>query len=236
MRKDLIDYHGPRIIINPSTFRNEKDAACVMWNEGFRIVMEDMSFSPVSEPTDRQREFFSDTAYANDEEQLRRTIIARICTFDTSVKDPTDEQLQEAVEFLESVMEAGYPQNEWEQSSVQRIHDVIVKAIGAPPAEEPPAEEAAQADEEGGKTQESDDLYLSGINGSDETVIATAAAGSQQPADAQPQQPADAQPQQPADAQQNPGPAMGPVKKVAPVFGYFEIANQRRKTMYGDMD
>lgn len=235
---------GPRIVINPTTFKNKKDALCVAFNEAFRILMEDMSFSPVSEPTGRQREFFSDTAYANDEEQLRRTIIARIATFDTSVKDPTDEQLQETMEFLEGVMEAGYPQNEWEQSSVQRIHDVIAKAVGAPPAEEPPAEKATQADEDGGKTQKSDDLYLSGINGSDETIIATAAAGlqrptdaqPQQPTDAQPQQPADAQPQQPANAQQNPGPAMGPAKKVAPVFDYFEIANQRRKTMYGDLD
>ena len=241
---------GPRIVINPTTFKNKKDALCVAFNEAFRILMEDMSFSPVSEPTDRQREFFSDTAYANDEEQLRRTILARICTFDTSVKDPTDEQLQEAVEFLEAVMEAGYPQNKWEQSSVQRIHDVVSKAVGAPrvaeeaPAEEAPAEEAVQADEEGGKTQESDDLYLSGINGSDEAVIATAAAGSQQPVNAQPQQPVNAQPQQlvnaqpqqPANAQQNPGPAMKPVKKVAPAFDYFEIANQRRKKMYGDLD
>ena len=103
---------GPRIVINPTTFHNDKDAACVMWNEGFRIVMEDMQFDPVAEPTERQRRFFSDTAYANDETQLRRTILARICTFDTSVKDPTDEQLEEAVEFLDSVMEAGIPQNE----------------------------------------------------------------------------------------------------------------------------
>ena len=130
MRKDLVDYHGPRVVINPSTFRNEKDAACVMMNEGFRILMADMAFSPVSEPTERQRRFFSDTAYADDEEQMRRTILARICTFDTSVKDPTDEQLEEAVEFLTSVLEAGYPQNEWEQSAVMRIRDALAKTVG----------------------------------------------------------------------------------------------------------
>ena len=157
---------GPRIVINPSTFRNEKDALCVAFNEAFRIVMEEMQFDPVSEPTDAQRKFFSDTAYANDENQLRRTILARICTFDTSVKDPTDEQLEEAVEFLESVLEAGVPQNEWEQSAVTRIRDVVSKAIGAPkadeeeappeeaPPEEAPPEEAMQADEAGGDTDE----------------------------------------------------------------------------------
>ena len=114
-----------RIVINPTTFENEKDALCVAVNEAFRIVMEETGFEPVSEPTEKQREFFSDTAYADDELQLRRTIIARICTFDTSVKDPTDEQLQEAVEFLRSVLEAGYPQNEWEQSLVQKLLDIL---------------------------------------------------------------------------------------------------------------
>lgn len=144
MQEELTDYRGPRIVINPTTFHNNKDAACVMWNEAFRIVMSDMQFDPVSEPTERQRRFFSDTAYANDETQLRRTILARICTFDTSVKDPTDEQLEEAVEFLDSVMEAGVPQNEWEQSSVQRIRDVIAQSVGATREEELPAERPAE--------------------------------------------------------------------------------------------
>ena len=174
MRKDLTDYRGPRIIINPSTFRNEKDAACVMWNECFRIVMEDMGFEPVSEPTDEQRKFFSDTAYANDERQMRRTILARICTFDTSVRRPTDEQLQEAIEFLEDVMEAGYPQNEWEQSAVQRMHDMISQVpMGQqeeqppeeqPPEEQPPEEQPPeeQADMLGGETFD-DKVKLAGV-------------------------------------------------------------------------
>lgn len=145
---------GPRIVINPTTFRNKKDALCVAFNEAFRIVMEDMQFDPVSEPTERQRKFFSDTAYANDENQLRRTILARICTFDTSVKDPTDEQLQEAVEFLESVLEAGVPRNEWEQSAVARIRDVVSKAVGAPRVEEegprPPEDDGTVRGDVGG--------------------------------------------------------------------------------------
>ena len=155
---------GPRIIINPSTFRNEKDAACVMWNEGFRIVMEDMGFEPVSEPTDEQRKFFSDTAYANDELQMRRTILARICTFDTSVRRPTDEQLQEAVEFLEDVMEAGYPQNEWEQSAVQRMHDMISQVPMGQQEEQPPEEQPPEerADMLGGETFD-DKVKLAGV-------------------------------------------------------------------------
>ena len=144
-----------RIVINPTTFKNSKDALCVAFDEGFRILMEYMDFEPVSEPTDEQRKFFSDTAYANDELQLRRTILARICTLDTSVKDPTDEQLQEAVEFLDAVMESGAPQNEWEQSAVQRLRD-IVAAI--PPAKKapPPGTGTPEPEETSGSVQAAD--------------------------------------------------------------------------------
>ena len=95
---------GPRIVVNPKVFSDNRDATCVAWNEAFRIVMEENEFNPQSEPTDDQRRFFSDTAYADDEAMLRRTILARICTFDTSVKDPTDERSQKVAEaFVRSV-------------------------------------------------------------------------------------------------------------------------------------
>lgn len=125
----LDGYSGPRIVINPSTFRNEKDSLCVAFDEAFRIIQEINGFDPVAEPTEKQREFFSDTAYADDELQMRRTILARICTFDTSVTDPTDEQLQEAVEFLDTVLEIGAPQNQWEQRAVERIRTAISQAL-----------------------------------------------------------------------------------------------------------
>lgn len=152
-----------RIVINPSTFRNKKDALCVAFDEGFRLVMEHMGFDPVSEPTEEQRKFFAPTAYAKDEQALRRTILARICTLDTSVKDPTDEQLQEAVEFLDAVMESGAPQNEWEQRCVKRLRDIVAAippAKKAPPLESdlPEPEENSgtrvQAAEKGGDTEE----------------------------------------------------------------------------------
>jgi hypothetical protein len=116
---------GPRIVINPSVFHDDKDALCVAFNEAFRIVMESMEFNPVSEPTEEQRRFFADTAYSQDENQMRRTILARIATFDTSIKDPTDEQIEETVEFLQSVLEAEIPQTEFEQNAVLRILDTL---------------------------------------------------------------------------------------------------------------
>ena len=140
----LDGYSGPRVVINPTTFKNEKDGLCVSFNEAFRILMAVNGFDPVAEPTEKQREFFSDTAYAHDELQMRRTILARICTFDTSVTDPTDEQLQEAVEFLDTVLEIGAPQNQWEQRAVERIRTAISQALESGervPASQAPAPE-----------------------------------------------------------------------------------------------
>ena len=182
---------GPRIVINPQVFNDKRDALCVAFNEAFRVVMEANGFEPVSEPTDAQRKFFADTAYADDEVQLRRTILARIATLDTSVKDPTDEQLEETAEMLEMVMETGAPQNEWEQSAVRRLHDVVVqarestKANGSGEKAPPPREEAStQADVGGGVTEDDDSKVLP-----------------KQPAAPQPEQPAAPQPEQRAAPQ-----------------------------------
>ena len=129
MRDDLKDYSGPRVIINPQVMKDDRDALCVAFNESFRIIQEVNGFDPVAEPTEKQRAFFADTAYRDDERMLRRTILSRICTFDTSVTDPTDEQLQEAVEFLDTVLEIGAPQNQWEQRAVERIRTAISQAL-----------------------------------------------------------------------------------------------------------
>ena len=126
---DLSNYSGPRVIINPQVMKDDRDALCVAFNESFRIIQEVNGFDPVAEPTEKQRAFFADTAYRDDERMLRRTILSRICTFDTSVTDPTDEQLQEAVEFLDTVLEIGAPQNQWEQQAVTRIRTAISKAL-----------------------------------------------------------------------------------------------------------
>ena len=117
----LDGYSGPRIVVNPTTFRNSKDALCVAFNERFRIAMEQYGWVPKSEPTEAQRRFFSDTAYADDEEMLRRTIIARIIVLDTSVKDPTDAQLVDAMEFLNMFREREKPSNQWEADALERI-------------------------------------------------------------------------------------------------------------------
>lgn len=140
----LDGYSGPRVVINPQVMKDDRDALCVAFNESFRIIQEINGFDPVAEPTEKQRAFFADTAYRDDERMLRRTILSRICTFDTSVTDPTDEQLQEAVEFLDTVLEIGAPQNQWEQRAVERIRTAISQALESGervPASQAPAPE-----------------------------------------------------------------------------------------------
>lgn len=142
----LDGYSGPRVVINPQVMKDDRDALCVAFNESFRIIQEINGFDPIAEPTEKQRAFFADTAYRDDERMLRRTILSRICTFDTSVTDPTDEQLQEAVEFLDTVLEIGAPQNQWEQRAVERIRTAISKALESGervPASQAPAPEGS---------------------------------------------------------------------------------------------
>lgn len=156
---------GPRIVINPTTFKNSKDALCVAFNEGFRLWMEANDFQPQSEPTDAQRKFFSDTAYADDEVQLRRTILARIATFDTSVKDPTDDQLSETASFLNAILESDWCRNDWERNSVQKLARAVEASVGAEPVEprmepvEPRSEEplTARAALGGGETEDDEE-------------------------------------------------------------------------------
>lgn len=130
---------GPRIVINPKVFEDKRDALCVVFNEGFRVWMEAADFQPQSEPTDAQRKFFSDTAYADDEVQLRRTILARIATFDTSVKDPTDDQLAETGSFLDAILESpDWCKNDWERNCVSRLSEAVKASVGAEPVEPRP--------------------------------------------------------------------------------------------------
>lgn len=149
---------GPRIVINPTTFHNKKDALCVAFNEGFRIVMDDIGFNPAAEPTPEQRDFFADTAYADDEVQLRRTILARVCTLDTSIPHPTDDQLEESVEFLGTVLDLGVCQNKWEENCVRRLMNLMAHVPQRGAGVEPPRDASAlQGDVGGGATDDDDE-------------------------------------------------------------------------------
>jgi GH24 family phage-related lysozyme (muramidase) len=95
----------PNVIkINPAIFQDKRDAVAVAWNEALRLFMEDNGFTPEFEVTPEQLDFFKDTAYAKDEDAMRKTILARIATRDTSVPNPTSEQLAETTRLLNAVL------------------------------------------------------------------------------------------------------------------------------------
>lgn len=175
---------GPRIVINPNVLKqtDRRDALAVAFNEGIRVFMEANGYEPHAEPTDEERDFFKNMAYADDEVQLRRTIIARIATFDTSVKHPTDEQLQETEDVLNSMLKSGFTKNDFETNAITKlvtaVHEVL-KTTAAnqqeplqpqprpqpneqgteEPAQEPlqPVSQEAQSDMGGGLTKQPED-------------------------------------------------------------------------------
>ena len=173
----LDGYTGPRIIVNPEVMHDKRDALCVAYNEAIRIFMETNEYEPQSEPTEKQRRFFADTPYADDELQLRRTILARICVFDTSVKDPTDDQLSESASVLRAIIDSGFAKTDDEIEKCERLARAIEAAVGAEPVKpkeaplearplRPTAETQAAID--AGKTDEEKDLF--GRNGTVETT------------------------------------------------------------------
>lgn len=144
----------PGIIkINPSVFEDNRDALASAWNEGLRLVMEDMKFTPVFEVTPEQKAFFKDTAYATNALALKRTIVARIATMDTSVS-PTEEQEGETIRLLTLVAEmlgAQHPDTQVVQKMAESVQAGNARGDvrGAPqPGEGVPGEAQEGAPEE----------------------------------------------------------------------------------------
>lgn len=135
------------IKINPNVFQDERDAQAVAWNEALRLVMEDIGFEPGFEVTPEQKRFFRGTAYAKDEAALRRTIVARVATHDTSVS-ATPEQEAETVRLLESVKEMIGPQH-GDYPVVEALQKSVAGGQARGETREPPGEEDVEAVEDG---------------------------------------------------------------------------------------
>jgi hypothetical protein len=139
----------PKIIINPEVFNDQRDAKAVAWNEALRIWMEANKFIPKFIVTEKQQEFFQDTAYSQDELMLKRTIIARIITHDTSVADVTEPERAECVRLLEDILKK-YKGDDLQ--TVSELLQALPKAgdYGEPEAgtESPDAEELEEPDTE----------------------------------------------------------------------------------------
>jgi len=91
------------IKINPAVLNDKRDATATAWNEGLRLWMEDNNFDPQFEFTPEQQTFFAKTAYSQDAAAMRKTIVARIATRDTSVPSATNKQISETMRLLQEV-------------------------------------------------------------------------------------------------------------------------------------
>lgn len=141
-----------RIVINPKVLTDDRDALAVAYNEAYRAVMEAQGFEPKARPTREQEEFFADTAYANDPLMMRRTITARIATYDSSVPDPTPEQYQDVVDMLQMVMGAGVIRTPQEDEIVSSTLDDMEQKLQEAQNQEPEVLEPND-EEAGGEEQ-----------------------------------------------------------------------------------
>lgn len=120
------------ILINPEVFQDSRDAMAVCVNEALRLFMEDTRFKPDFEPTPEQQKFFRGTTYADNPNALKKTILARVATFDTSVS-PTPEETSETRRLLSLVMEA-IGKKHRDYPLMKRLHDQVGKTRPKAPA------------------------------------------------------------------------------------------------------
>jgi hypothetical protein len=85
-----------KVILNPYSGLSEREQKAVYENEALRLFMQENEVSPRFDVTDEQRETFRGTPYADDELNMRRTLIARILSGDPSAGNATREQLEAA--------------------------------------------------------------------------------------------------------------------------------------------
>lgn len=131
------------IKINPEVFQDKRDANAVAINEALRLSMDDLGFEPKFAITPAQKKFFRGTAYASDESALRKTIVARIATHDTSVT-PTPEQEAETVRLLDTVAEmlgSANPETKIVMAMRESVANGGARGATRPPPEAEPVEQ-----------------------------------------------------------------------------------------------
>lgn len=116
-----------RIVINPAVFQDKRDAMAVVVDEALRLWMESTGFQPDFEVTPDQQRFFDSTSYGDDPDAMKKTIVARIATFDTSVKDATPEQVAETLRLLDSALEVFGDQPDGK--TLSKIRDELAKTV-----------------------------------------------------------------------------------------------------------
>jgi len=81
-----------KIILNPFSNLSTKEQESVIKNERVRLWMRSNNITPDFKLTEKQRTFFLNTPYAENEDAMKQSIVARIISGDPSAMDATVEQ------------------------------------------------------------------------------------------------------------------------------------------------
>lgn len=80
-----------RIVLNPYSKLSAAELSAVAQNEAYRLFMRESGVKPAFKVTDEQRRAFAGTPYANDDDALRQTIVARVLSGDASARATPDQ-------------------------------------------------------------------------------------------------------------------------------------------------
>ena len=96
------------IILNPYSKLTPEQKNAVALNEAIRLVIKKSNFPVEFDLTEKQKEFFKGTEYEKNEDEAKKSILARLLTNDSSVQEPSEEQLNVA-NTLKSYIESMNP-------------------------------------------------------------------------------------------------------------------------------
>jgi hypothetical protein len=88
---------------NKDKYLSNRELAGVAQNEALRLYMRDADINPDFKLTPEQKMEFQGTAYANNEKELKQSIVARILTGDRSAGEATPEQKQIAEKIFKNM-------------------------------------------------------------------------------------------------------------------------------------
>lgn len=89
------------IVLNPFTKLSEREKACIIRNEGIRLLLRKLNLKPSFRITSDQLRFFAGTAYESNESAICETLVARIASGDPSAGESTGEQIGYALAILD---------------------------------------------------------------------------------------------------------------------------------------
>lgn len=93
-----------KITLNPYSKNTPEQQQQVAKNEAIRLFLKLKKISPEFDLTSDQKDFFKNSEYANNLEEAKKSIVARILTNDSSMQEPSKEQIDFANSIKDLIM------------------------------------------------------------------------------------------------------------------------------------